>query len=161
MPQSTFTYRLHGINIVEKAIFRSIVQDEDQFNFQVKTQGGIDLTQKIVVIAIAVVIKKINAEEMLAKFLIVFGYEVANMEEVFEKGKDGQLTIPVEFENVLKAISLSTTRGIIFSELRGTALHNAVLPIIFIDSLKPEPEGTGEELLQKSTIKSKKNPLQP
>ena len=38
--------------------------------------------------------------------------------------------LPQEFITLLNSIALSTTRGVMFSQFRGTVLHNAILPII-------------------------------
>jgi hypothetical protein len=75
MEKKMFYIRIHGIDIVERILNKSDIEDGDQFNFDI--------------------------------------------------------------ENLLKSIAISTMRGIIFSDLRGTILHNAILPLVMADSFKP------------------------
>jgi hypothetical protein len=42
------------------------------------------------------------------------------------------------FAETLNSISISTTRGVMFSELKGTILHHAFLPIIDVKALQKQ-----------------------
>ena len=58
-------------------------------------------------------------------------YHVENLNQYAnEKTKTKTIQLPAQFNTTLISISLSTTRGIMFSQFRGTFLHNAILPII-------------------------------
>jgi hypothetical protein len=57
-------------------------------------------------------------------------YEILNFVDVIKISTDGKLDIPQALIEVLNSISISTTRGVMFSTFKGTFLHNAVLPII-------------------------------
>ncbi|GAB2683464.1 hypothetical protein GCM10027037_00360 [Mucilaginibacter koreensis] len=39
-------------------------------------------------------------------------------------------SLPADLQLAVNTIAISTSRGLLFSRLRGTALHNAVLPLI-------------------------------
>ena len=139
-----YRYKLGGIDIIEKSLFKYSLKEDVQFNFELKTQSLVDDSKDLIVILVLVGIKKTGEPELLGKILIGFGYIVENLKDTFEKNEKNLYVIPQDFENLLKAISISTTRGIMYSEFRGTYLHTAVLPIIFPDTLKPVAENIVE-----------------
>lgn len=65
----------------------------------------------------------------LADFQVVCSFQFEDFDEVFVKGEADIFTMPVEVEISLKSICYSTARGVLFSELRGTYLHFAFLPV--------------------------------
>ncbi|MBL0073688.1 MAG: hypothetical protein IPP34_18540 [Bacteroidetes bacterium] len=56
-------------------------------------------------------------------------FEILNFEDVIKVEADGKVNIPPRLIETLNIISISTTRGVMFSTFKGT-LHGAVLPII-------------------------------
>ncbi|RQO75574.1 hypothetical protein DBR43_09560 [Pedobacter sp. KBW06] len=60
----------------------------------------------------------------------IFWFSIANYDQVFVKNKSGKYAIPENLLLALNSVSISTARGMMFSAFRGTALHNALLPII-------------------------------
>lgn len=138
MEQKSYTYKLQGIDLIEKSLTRLNVKDGDQFNFNVRTQSAIEDIKNLVIVVIEVNITKSVEPKIIARFVCAFGFEITDMDKSFEKTSDNKYILPTDFENLLKSISISTMRGIIFSELRGTAMHGTIMPVILMDSLKPE-----------------------
>jgi hypothetical protein len=60
---------------------------------------------------------------------------IENFEDTLKKDEDDKYIIPGDLEGMLKQISISTIRGFMFSEFRGTHLHKAILPILLSESL--------------------------
>ena len=59
-----------------------------------------------------------------------------NFDDYFTKNeKENKYEVPEELEIVLKSAGISTSRGIIFSELEGTYLQGIILPLVDIASL--------------------------
>jgi hypothetical protein len=71
-----------------------------------------------------------EADKKLAFIKTVCVFEIPEFQDIFKKTDDNVYQMPIDLEIILKNTSLSTTRGIMFSELRGTYLHNAILPIV-------------------------------
>ncbi|MEO7923129.1 MAG: hypothetical protein ABIR30_05580 [Chitinophagaceae bacterium] len=131
-------FRIDNIDVIEKRINRNKITTEGFFNFEVKTQSAVDESKELVVIFVSVGITKVDIPEiLLADFLIGIGFKVLDFSTVFNKSENGKIVIPLDFENGLKTIAISTMRGIIFSNVAGTYLQGAVLPIIFAQTLKP------------------------
>jgi hypothetical protein len=88
------------------------------FNFNIGIESRADAVNKLV-------------------FVIVLGalslsciFEIANFEDLIKIEADGKVKIPPRLIETLNIVSISTTRGVLFSTFKGTFLHGAVLPII-------------------------------
>lgn len=71
----------------------------------------------------------------LAFFKTALVFEIFEFDEIFKNVGEDKYDIPVGLEILLKSAGISTTRGIIYSEVRGTYLHGAVLPLIDMATL--------------------------
>lgn len=134
MEQRDYNIRFHGVDIIEKCLYKLSVTEEDVFFFEVKSQSLVDSAQKLIVTFVEVNIKKANSSEIIAAIICGFGYVVENFENSLEKNEESNYIIPSELEKMLRDVSISTMRGIMFSEFRGTQLHKAILPLIKSDS---------------------------
>jgi hypothetical protein len=63
---------------------------------------------------------------------------IENFSEIITTKADNTFVIPDNLLIVLNSISLSTTRGILWSSFRGTPLHTALLPIVDPKLFKPQ-----------------------
>ncbi len=145
MVQKRYSIKIHGIDIIEKSIFKTKVLEGDVFNFEVKTQTVPDSLQHLIITFISVQVTRIHTTDIFARLLVGIGYLLENFEETIENDEEGKYMIPPDLEGTLKQISISTIRGIMFSEFRGTQLHGAVLPIILSDSFAPVEGNLVEE----------------
>jgi len=138
MEQKTYNIKFQGIDLVEKKIYRVNIHDNELFSHEVITQSVADAEKNIVVTFVAVHVRTLNdSPTLVAEIMAGFGFFFENFETVFAKGENDKHIVPLEVENLLKTIAISTMRGIMYSEFRGTQLHKAILPIIVTDSLKP------------------------
>lgn len=64
-------------------------------------------------------------------------FEVKELDRFFDK-KNKKILFTNSQSARFSSIAISTTRGIMASEFRGTYLHNAILPLVDISSLKPD-----------------------
>jgi len=62
---------------------------------------------------------------------------IENFEEKIKLNDERKYVIPTAFEMFMRSVSISTTRGIVYAELRGTYLHNAIMPVFLIDKMEP------------------------
>ena len=67
-------------------------------------------------------------------------FEVENMND-FMDTKTRNINLPEEFVITLNSITISTARGIMFNQFKGTFLHNAILPIIKPESILIQKHG--------------------
>jgi hypothetical protein len=150
MDEKNYQVRIEGIDIIGKSLYKFQIFEKDTFGFNIKTQLVGDSEKKVIVVFVAIEIKRLNDKnDLLAEMLVGIGFIVENFTEVFNKDENGIHIIPAEFENMVKTISISTVRGIMFSEFRGTQLHKAILPIILTDKFVP----TEENIYQTEPVK--------
>lgn len=138
METKEFLYRIVNIDLIEKQVLYVNKKIGDQFSFNVRTQSALDEKTGIVTTLICIKISDLETNERLAVFTCAFMIQVKDMVEMFGRDDEGNLKMPFELELQFKSIGVSTMRGIIFSELRGTYLHRAIMPVILVDTLKPE-----------------------
>lgn len=136
----TYNLKFHGIELVEKEVGKGDVLPTDIFNFDVRTQSAVDSTRSLIIIFVSVSIRKNSEEKNIAKLTCAFGFQIEEYENIVIVDENKVAKIPSDLENLLKNISISTIRGILFSELSATKLRGAIMPIILADSMKPLSE---------------------
>lgn len=127
--------RLHGIELISSSFSKQpYIEGIKDFNFNINIENKIDFDRKLVIAFVKIDIKPFDATHpIIASFQAGIGVEILNFNDVIiptNTTSDGLIVFPKEFETVLRTIAISTMRGIMFSELRGTYLHSAILPII-------------------------------
>lgn len=100
------------------------------FNFNISIESRADAPNKLVFVIVHVEIKNDDHSLVMGALSVSCIYEIVNFDEVIKIEENGKLDIPQRLIETLNIISISTTRGVMFSTFKGTFLHGAVLPII-------------------------------
>jgi hypothetical protein len=100
------------------------------FNFNIRIESRADVINKLVFVIVHVEIKNDDQSVVLGTLSVSCIFEIANFEDVIKVEAGGKINIPQQLIETLNNISISTTRGVMFSTFKGTFLHSAVLPII-------------------------------
>lgn len=116
------------------------------FHFDIVAESIINPTINTIFVKVTVAIKEKDKAESIASISIGCGFEIGNFDEIIKKTEGNNYLIPPELDTLIKSVAVSTSRGIIYSEFRGTYLYNVVLPIIIfqpplIDSKGKKVEG--------------------
>jgi len=113
-----------------------------QVLFQIAMEHRIDLTNKVVMVLTHVnVVSKDEPPIVYGNITTSCNFRVEEMEDYHDKAT-GIVNFPEKVVVTLNSIAISTTRGIMYSEFRGTQLHGAVLPMVDPRQFaKPEQEG--------------------
>jgi len=101
-----------------------------EFQFTLHLETRLDPTQRLVFVTTSADVKADNKPEMLASVSSACIYGVENFDEVFKKSGDMYDIVDDQLMFPLLSISISTLRGIMFEQFRGTYLHQAYVPII-------------------------------
>jgi len=127
----TFSFSIKGIEILGiNLIFPSPdIKDIKTFNFNINAEQKISTENNILLNFITVDILKEDNESKLGSINVNIIFEIVNFEEFIDK-KTKNVILPAEVLMVMNSISISTTRGVMFSQFKGTHLHNAILPVI-------------------------------
>lgn len=134
-----FNVRIDNIEIIEKSIYKVKEFNTSEFEHTISTQTKINHQGQIIITFVNSVVKSIPDGIPLANLTVAIGFLVENFADEFFSNGEPINEINSDLDNHFKSIVISTLRGIMFSEFRGTRLHRAILPIILIKDLKPAP----------------------
>ena len=126
-----FEFRITTIDLIEKYFQRSPNQGSElpEVQFNLVMNVSIDKESRKITIILSVRMNLINNDSIVANISVGCTFEIINFEEIIIQ-KEGTLTIPDAILETLNILTIGTTRGIMFSEFRGTWLHNTILPVI-------------------------------
>lgn len=140
MNSENIEFRFSSINIVSKSLKRPPQKfSGGSYNFDIKVENVVQKENNAVIVYVSSNIRYAEEKQELASFIIACWFEVVNFSEKIIANENGVFIIPPGFNSTIQPVSISTARGVIFSELRGTYLHNAIMPIIYMNELKSEP----------------------
>lgn len=131
MEEKNITIQLHGIEIVEKWYKAIPIQLQVQdFKFDWVVKAGVDGDRKLLIVWLDISIRKGDEPQVLSRLTTATAFQLPDLEQDLPKLENGTYTIPHDLDTMVKSVALSTARGILFSELRGTVFHHAILPLI-------------------------------
>jgi hypothetical protein len=135
-----------GIHIISKNVVELLqpLINSVVFSFNIKVETQVQAENRLVVSVVSVTITEQNRSLELANFKIACLFQIDNFSETIKANEQGVYIVPPDFEATTRPVSISTARGILYSELRGTYLNNAIMPVIYMDTFveeqkKPNP----------------------
>jgi len=111
-----------------------------QYHFNLNIEHKINNEQKVIFVLTKIDIFHGDKVTQLGSIKTSCIFEIENFNDYIIPEKENKPSFPEEIIHMVNSISLSTTRGVMFSSFRGTFLHNAVLPIIDPRAFKMEPK---------------------
>ena len=103
------------------------VEAKTQYKLDINIEHRFNIEYNRIFVIVSIDIIDENNDAKLSSFKISCVYNIKDLNEFVN---DNKLSLPDEMITTLNSISLSTCRGILFSSLKGTFLHNVILPII-------------------------------
>ncbi len=103
------------------------VEAKTQYKLDINIEHRFNIEYNRIFVILSIDIIDENNDAKLSSFKISCVYNIKDLNEFVN---DNKLSLPDEMITTLNSISLSTCRGILFSSLKGTFLHNVILPII-------------------------------
>ncbi len=132
-------FQIKGIEILDSYLQtpRQQIPKDLAYQFNLNIEHRIDLEKKLVMVLTNVSCFVDNETGDLSRFNASCIYYLPEIEKYFDD-KSANVKLPDHFIITINSISISTTRGLMFSFLRGTYLHNAVIPLIDPNAFKVE-----------------------
>lgn len=134
--EAKINFQIKAIDIIDFSliILERPIEEIKKYNFD------LNVTQKYVpenksAFAITTVTINDSNNNKLASIKANIIFEIAEM-DLYVNKKTKKVSFPTEFAVTLNSIAISTTRGIMFSQFKGTYLHNAILPLVDLQTLK-------------------------
>jgi preprotein translocase subunit SecB len=123
--------RLKAIELLNGSLqLPNAPNDITAFNFNIRIESKVDAPNKLVFVIVHIEIKNDDRSLLLGALSVSCIFEIANFDELIKIDENGKFDISHLLIETLNIISISTTRGVMFSTFKGTFLHGAVLPII-------------------------------
>jgi hypothetical protein len=105
------------------------IPDNMVFQYEIDIQHQLLKEHASIAVLVEIHIRDIKRESTFGTVCTRCVYEVLELSH-FVKDEKNKETFLEQLYTTLNSVSLSTTRGIMFSLFRGTFLHNALLPIV-------------------------------
>jgi len=124
--------QLKSIEILNETLNLPSVPDVSlhNFSFKVGITHKADTDNKLLFVIVSVEIRNEDQIHLLGSLAVSCIYSVTGFDDVVRVKADGNLDLPQLLVEKMNTLSISTTRGIMFSAFKGTFLHNAFLPLI-------------------------------
>lgn len=103
--------------------------DNMVFNYNVNLKHQLNPENEIINIIASIAILHEDKETELGFVQTACAYKIEDLNE-YVKDETNEVSLPQGILNTLNAASISTSRGIMFSQFRGTFLHKAQLPLV-------------------------------
>lgn len=133
---SSTSFLIKGIELVEFNMFVPEIpfQEIKTYNFNIQVEQKISFEHKLILVLTSVEILNDTKETKLGSIKVSVIFEISNFDDYIDN-KSQNLILPDDIIFTFNTIGISTTRGVMFSQFKGTFLHNAFLPAIDYNQL--------------------------
>jgi hypothetical protein len=140
MAEQTVNIQFKAVEILSKTLLarpENLTTAPDKFNFNIKVDSKVNPNEKLLITTVEIRVIEFEKENVFATLQVGCAFQVENFAEtILQEGK-GKYNIPSHLDAFIRNISISTARGVLFSEFRGTYLYNAILPLVV---MQPPPD---------------------
>lgn len=131
--------RFVGIQVFSKQLTEkpSSLSRTPVFHFEIQVKSKVQAEKKLIISMVDINISEKDKSLILGKASTGCIFKIEDFQNVIKKNDEDDLYfIPEELQNLIRPVAISTARGIIYSEFKGTYLNNAILPIIGMETVK-------------------------
>lgn len=132
------TFQFKGVELLESFIEhpQKQIPEKITYHFNLNVEYRINLDKKFVFVVTTINVSDQEDKDTLFGYITTScNFEIQNLEDFVQKDKK-KVDFPDDIFHTLNSIAISTTRGVMFSQFKGTFLHNAYLPLIDPKSFK-------------------------
>jgi len=127
----TFNFRIDAIELLEYALNTPTysLSPDLNYKFDMSIEHKINLDIKKIFVICSFVIRSEIDDFQFAHAKISCVYDVPDV-EMYHNEVDKKVKLSESVGVTLNSVSLSTSRGVLFTLFRGTFLHHVILPIV-------------------------------
>jgi len=128
---TTINFQIEGIELLEYSVNSPTIKlpENIQYRFDLSIEHKISTELKKVFVVTSFKILNDELKLNLGHAKISCIYAFPDVESFLSK-ENNKVELPQFLIEILNSISLSTSRGVMFTLFRGTFLHNVILPIV-------------------------------
>ncbi len=133
MTKSNYTFSLKRIELADKSMYWERMKQESPFQFGLQIQlSHVPKENESHLLASVQIVQESENEvtNELASIRINFVFNIPYLHEYRKEHESQAIHLPDDFMLLLNTVVIGTLRGVMFSEFRGTFLHDAILPVI-------------------------------
>lgn len=116
-----FEAKIRSIDLLNSSFITPLKHDKpiDNFQFNISLENNLNIEKDLIYILVSVEIQDESYTINFGSASVCCIFEVNNLKEIISITKDSY-TIPPSLNVVLNSISLSTTRGVLYTLFKGT-----------------------------------------
>lgn len=129
--QKTYAFVLKRIDLLEKSLkIHTKKEKKTDYDYGISLQiiPNLSDNQSFHIMSVDI-FPKGQEKDVIATVRLGFIFEIFDLEKIAIINENG-INLPEGLLNLLNAVVIGTMRGVIFSELRGTQLDDAILPVL-------------------------------
>lgn len=130
MEKGTIDFKIKGMELSEVSLnsFQIPLDKNLSFQYEITLEQIFQAETNTIFISCVVNIASKDNKIHLGSLKCYCAYGIENLNQFLSPSNTYEL--PEQLTIALNSITLSTTRGVMFSTFKGTILHNAILPIM-------------------------------
>lgn len=98
--------------------------------FNIRQESKLDLNKELATVFTLIYFRESGNEEFMASIEVACKFELKNLKKLISKEDVAAgNTISKELDTTLNRIAIATTRGILYTQLKGTYLHEYIMPL--------------------------------
>jgi len=102
--------------------------DFDKLIHEVGFDHSLDMEEEL--FSVAPFVRILTPEkQIISRLMIACAFRIPGLKKQLANKQDSN-EIPVQIIEIFASISISTLRGVLYSQLKGTFLHDAILPVV-------------------------------
>lgn len=131
MEQVNVKFQIKGIELLDLSLKNPQIplNAERNYNYNINVEQRINNEEKLVFVITNVDMVHEEDQQLHASIRTSCIFYIENFQDFIVENSN-EVNLPEQFAVTLNSISLSTTRGIMFSSFKGTFMHNSILPIL-------------------------------
>jgi len=135
--QVQVSFRIIAVDLVTKVMLPRPKENftGEVFAFDIKTEASVHTQNKHLLQFVTVKIREDGKELILGTFTIVCIFDVPNLDEQIKPDENDKYIIQKDLDLFTRSVAISTMRGVMWSELKSSYLHFAVLPVIDVSTM--------------------------
>lgn len=135
--KTDIAFQIKGVELLEFELVspKEALKPQTVFHYNISLEHKINKENKLAFVMVRVYILLENKKTMVGKTGVSCIFSVENFDEIIIEEVNNKIRFPDEIIEILNSISISTTRGVMAANFKGTFLHNAILPVVDSKSL--------------------------
>lgn len=125
------TFQIVNIEVLETKMDSSELPHNfvPDFRFEIQLENKGELEDEVLFVIVRVEVLNADLSLRLGKMVVSCAFEVPGLLALYDE-KAALLNLPEALQVSLNSVAISTTRGILFAQFKGTFLHRAFLPVV-------------------------------